>query len=137
MARRQLAYATGSEPTMHESGQEFMEGVWESVTVERSAAGVPQLLFIMERHDGDIMWDQMVVTVKDGAEFLRPVSEWLLGGSLESIVRDAVKRALRSEVEVSRVGERRAEFFYRTHADGNRAVDEISNSVIAALRGQA
>lgn len=77
MANRQLAYATDAEPTMHESGQEYMEGMWESVTIERSAAGQPGILIIMERRDGDLMEDQMCVTVKDGAAFLRPVMAWL------------------------------------------------------------
>lgn len=77
MSNRQLAYATGAEPAMHESGIEYMEGMWESVTVERSAAGQPGILIIMERRDGDLMEDQMCVTVKDGLEFLRPVMAWL------------------------------------------------------------
>ena len=77
MASRMLAYATSPEPTMHESGQEFMEGMWESVTIERSASGQPGILIIMERRDGDLMEDQMVVTVKDGVGFLRPVMAWL------------------------------------------------------------
>lgn len=65
---------------MHESGQEFMEGMWESVTIERSAAGRPGILIIMERRDGDLMEDQMVVTVKNGVEFLGPVLSWLMAG---------------------------------------------------------
>lgn len=80
MANRVLAYATDAEPTVHESGQEYMEGMWESVTIERSAAGQPGIMIVMERRDGDLMEDQMVVTVKDGAAFLRPVFEWLMGG---------------------------------------------------------
>ena len=89
MANRQLAYATDAEPTMHESGQEYMEGMWESVTIERSAAGQPGILIIMERRDGDLMEEQMCVTVKDGAAFLRPVFEWLMGGDLPRAEREA------------------------------------------------
>ena len=89
MSNRQLAYATDAEPAMHESGIEYMEGMWESVTIERSAAGQPGILIIMERRDGDLMEDQMCVTVKDGTEFLRPVFEWLHGGDLPKAEREA------------------------------------------------
>lgn len=74
---------------MHESGREFMEGMWESVTIERSAAGRPGIMIVMERRDGDLMEDQMVVTVKDGLEFLRPVFEWLMGADLPKVEREA------------------------------------------------
>lgn len=87
MANRVLAYATDAEPTVHESGQEYMEGMWESVTIERSAAGQPGLMIVMERHDGDLMEDQMVVSIKDGRKFLEHVIEWLAVRGPESEAR--------------------------------------------------
>lgn len=87
MANRVLAYATDAEPTVHESGQEYMEGMWESVTIERSAAGQPGLMIVMERHDGDLMEDQMVVSIKDGRRFLEHVIEWLAARGPESEAR--------------------------------------------------
>lgn len=78
---------------MHESGQEYMEGMWESVTIERSAAGQPGILVIMERRDGDLMEDQMVVHIKDGRKFLEHVIEWL-GRDAGWAVRDDLTGAI-------------------------------------------
>ena len=77
MANRVLARYTDSPGEILEDGEYHQVGMWDEVVIERSAAGAPGLVFIMSRRDGDLIHDQMVVRVKDGAAFLRPVLDWL------------------------------------------------------------
>ena len=75
MANRVLARANDAQPEILEDGEPHNVGIWEEVTIERSSAGAPGLLFIITRYEND----QMCVTVPDGAAFLAPVNGRLAG----------------------------------------------------------
>lgn len=77
MANRTLARHTDNTPEILEDGEPHNVGMWEQVTIERSAAGQPGLLFVITRYENDQMFDQMCVVVPDGAAFLAPVNKWL------------------------------------------------------------
>ena len=79
MANRILTRADDNPGEILEDGELHKTGMWEEVTVERSAAGAPGLLFVITRYDGDLIHDRMCVTVPDGAAFLAPVNAWLNG----------------------------------------------------------
>lgn len=83
MANRILARADDNPGEILEDGERHKTGMWEEVTIERSAAGAPGLLFIITRYEGDQMYDQMSVTVPNGAAFLAPVNAWLNGNDPE------------------------------------------------------
>ncbi len=53
------------------------EGMHECVTIERSAAGQPGIMITINRYDGDLLHDQMCVSIPNGDAFLAPVNEWL------------------------------------------------------------
>lgn len=73
MANRVLARAHDGE--RNEDG--VFEGMHDELVIERSAAGQPGLMFVMNRYDNGNQFDQMVVTVPDGLELLQPVNAWL------------------------------------------------------------
>lgn len=73
MANRMLAQISDGKP--NEDG--IFEG-WHSVLrVDRSAAGQPGLLFVIEDYDGGLKAGETCVTVPDGNAFLAPVLDWL------------------------------------------------------------
>jgi hypothetical protein len=73
MADRTLAIQEDAEP--NEDG--VLEGWHTRLRVERSAAGPPALLFIIEDWDGGMKASESVVTVPDAREFLQPILVWL------------------------------------------------------------
>ena len=79
MANRTLARANDAHPEILEDGEPHNVGMWEEVTIERSSAGAPGLLFIITRYENSMEFDQMCVTVPDGLAFLAPVNAWLRG----------------------------------------------------------
>lgn len=93
MANRRLARADDNPGEILEDGELHKVGMWDAITIERSAAGAPGLMFVMTRYENSMMFDQMTVTVEDGAAFLAPVNAWLNGNDPEpyrwSIFRNA------------------------------------------------
>lgn len=77
MSNRVLTRADDNPGEILEDGELHKVGMWEEVTIERSAAGAPGLLFIITRYENGMTYDQMCVTVPDGAAFLAPVNAWL------------------------------------------------------------
>lgn len=77
MANRALARADDNPGEILEDGELHKTGMWDEITIERSAAGAPGLMFVMTRYENSMMFDQMCVTVPDGSTFLHPVMEWL------------------------------------------------------------
>lgn len=94
MSNRTLARADDNPGEILEDGELHKLGMWEEVTIERSAAGSPGLLFVITRYENDQMYDQMCVSVKDGAAFLAPVIAWLSGKDPEPwVYYDGTRRA--------------------------------------------
>lgn len=77
MANRTLARADDNPGEILEDGELHKVGMWDEITIERSAAGAPGLMFVMTRYENSMMSDRMVVCVEDGAAFLAPVNTWL------------------------------------------------------------
>lgn len=77
MANRVLARADDNPGEILADGELHKTGMWEEITIKRSAAGAPGLLFIITRYENDQKYDQMCVRVPDGAAFLAPVNGWL------------------------------------------------------------
>lgn len=89
MANRILARADDNPGEILEDGELHKIGMWDEITIERSAAGAPGLLFVMTRYENDVPFDQMVVYVPDGAAFLAPVNAWLKGNDPQPYVHRA------------------------------------------------
>lgn len=79
MSNRILTRADDNPGEILEDGELHKTGMWDEITIERSSAGAPGLVFIITRYENDQMYDQMCVTIPDGAAFLAPVNAWLNG----------------------------------------------------------
>ena len=88
MANRTLARADDAVTTIGPDGEPHRFGMWDEITIERSAAGAPGLLFVMTRYENDRTFDQMCVSAPDGAAFLAPVIAWLSGNDPQPLVNE-------------------------------------------------
>ncbi|WP_406245843.1 hypothetical protein ACI7YT_12445 [Microbacterium sp. M] len=121
MANRTLTRADDNPGEILEDGELHKVGMWEEVVIERSSAGAPGLIFIITRYEGDQMYDQMCVSVPDGAAFLAPVNDWLRGNDPEAWVVHSIDEGdFRFATEADCWGGYRANFEPRPGYNQNR-----------------
>ena len=77
MANRTLASHDDGTLTEQRDGELGYDGAHSTLRIERSAAGRPGLLFIIEDHHGGGLSGETCVSIEDGNAFLAPVLEWL------------------------------------------------------------
>lgn len=123
MANRTLARYDDNPGEILEDGELHKVGMWDEIVIERSAAGAPGLLFVMNRYENDQMFDQMCVSVPDGAAFLAPVNAWLNGNPHSEYWQAA-----------SRINEHFAAHMAVAREDGNESAYRGAHSLARDLR---
>jgi hypothetical protein len=94
MANRTLARADDNPGEILEDGELHKVGIWEQVTIERSAAGREYGVIVsITRFEDDQVCDVMSVGIKDAAAFLAPVNAWLRGNDPEPWTDGETRRA--------------------------------------------
>lgn len=59
------------------NGEPVTEGYYNVLRIERSAAGSPGVLVIMEDRENGVQWGEGVVSIADPRELIDALTEWV------------------------------------------------------------